>query len=86
MNKAQMIFDSKVSFEPGTGRAILWADTPPGVRFQVLIDPRYAVHLWGLPTPVAPLAFLKAINEHLDEITKAAIAAYADGQLVLQLD
>ena len=32
-----MVFDRTVSFEVGTGRAILWADTPLGARFRVVI-------------------------------------------------
>jgi hypothetical protein len=81
-----MIFDSRATFEPGTGRAILWADTPIGARFQVVIGPQYAVDLWGLRRPVEPSRFAAAIQEHMDEITKAAVAAYANGELVLQLD
>jgi hypothetical protein len=81
-----MIFDRTVSFEVGTGRAILWADTPLGARFHVVIDPRYAVDLWGLRRPVEAVKFAAAIREHMDEITKMAAAAYADGELVLELD
>ena len=81
-----MLFDTEIMFEPGTGRAVLWADTPAGARFQVLIDPQYAIDMWGLHKPVERLEFLRAINEHMDEITKAATAAYAGGELLLQLD
>jgi hypothetical protein len=81
-----MIFDRTVSFEVGTGRAILWADTPLGARFRVVLDPRYAVDLWGLRQPVEAIKFAAAIREHLDEITKAATAAYADGELALEID
>jgi hypothetical protein len=81
-----MNFDRVITIEPGTGRAILWADTPAGARFRVVIDPRYAVDLWGLKPPAEAAFFLAAIREHMDEITKAAIAAYANGELVLQLD
>jgi hypothetical protein len=81
-----MIFDRTVSFEVGTGRAILWADTPLGGRFRVVLDPRYAVDLWGLRQPVEAIKFAAAIREHLDEITKAATAAYADGELALEID
>ena len=81
-----MIFDRTVSFEVGSGRAILWADTPLGARFRVVIDPRYAIDLWGLRRPVEPVKFAAAIREHMDEITKAATAAFADGELVLELD
>lgn len=81
-----MVFDRTVSFEVGTGRAILWADTPLGARFRVVIDPRYAVELWGLRQPVEAVKFAAAIREHMDEIIKAATAAYADGELVLELD
>lgn len=62
-------------FKPGTGRAIPSADTPVGTRFQVVIDPQYAIDLWGLRRPVEPLRFASAIQEHMDEITKAAVAA-----------
>jgi hypothetical protein len=75
-----------VTIEPDTGRAILWADTPLGARFRVVIDPQYAIDLWGLRRPVEVRRFLAAIREHMDEITKAAVSAYADGELVLQLD
>ncbi len=81
-----MTFDRTVTIEPQTGRAVLWADTLAGVRFRVTIDPRYAVDLWGLRRPVEGRAFVAAIREHMDEINKAALAAYADGELVLQLD
>ena len=81
-----MTFDRTVTIEPGTGRAVLWADTIAGVRFRVVIDPQYAVDLWGLRRPVEALRFIAAIREHMDEINKAALAAYADGELVLQLD
>lgn len=81
-----MTFDRTVSFEVGTGRATLWADTPLGARFRVVIDPRYAVDLWGLRQPVEAVKFAAAIREHMDEIVKAATAAYADGELVLELD
>ena len=81
-----MVFDRTISFEVGTCRAILWADTPLGARFRVMIDPRYAVDLWGVRQPVEPVKFAAAIREHMDEITKAATATYADGELVLELD
>jgi hypothetical protein len=81
-----MIFDATVTIEPETGRAILWADTLAGARFRVVIDPQYAIDLWGLPRPLELSRFLAAIREHMDEINKAALAAYADGELVLQLD
>jgi hypothetical protein len=57
-----------------------------GTRFQVAIDPQYAIDLWGLRRPVEPSEFASAIQEHMDEITRAAVAAYASGELVLQLD
>lgn len=81
-----MVFDSRVTFEPGTGRAILRADTLAGTSFQVIVDPQYAIDLWGVRRPVDPLKFASAIREHLGEITKAAVSTYADGELVLQLD
>jgi len=81
-----MTFDRTVTIEPETGRAVLWADTLMGVRFRVVIDPQYAIDLWGLRRPFEASRFVAAIREHMDEITKAAIAAYADGELVLQLD
>jgi hypothetical protein len=81
-----MVFETKISFEPGTCRAVLWADTPAGARFKVLVDPQYAIELWGLRKPVELIEFVRAIKEHMDEITKAATAAYARGELVLQLD
>jgi hypothetical protein len=81
-----MTFDRTVTIEPETGRAILWADTLMGARFRVVIDPQYAIDLWGLRLPFEVSRFVAAIREHMDEITKAAIAAYADGELVLQLD
>jgi hypothetical protein len=81
-----MVFDRIVSFEAGTGRAILWADAPLGARFRVVIDPQYAVDLWGLRRPVEAAKFAATIREHMDEILKAATAAYADGELVLELD
>jgi hypothetical protein len=46
----------------------------------------YAVELWGLRRPVEAVKFAAAIREHMDEIIKAATAAYADGELVLELD
>jgi hypothetical protein len=79
-------FDSTVTIEPDTGRAILWADTPMGTRFRVIIDPQYAIDLWGLRRPLEASRFLAAIREHMDEITTAAVSAFADGELVLQLD
>ena len=57
-----------------------------GARFRVIVDPRYAIDLWGLRRPVEPRKLFAAIREHMDEINKAALAAYADGDLVLQLD
>jgi hypothetical protein len=81
-----MVFDRTISFEVGTGRAILWADTPLGARFRVMIDPRYAVDLWGIRQPVEPTKFAAAIREHMGEVMKAATAAFADGELVLELD
>lgn len=81
-----MRFDSRVTIEPDTGRAILWADTVMGTRFRVVIDPQYAIDLWGLRPPIEVSHFLAAIREHMDEITKAALSAFADGELVLQLD
>lgn len=81
-----MTFDRVITIESGTGRAILWADTPAGARFRVIIDPQYAVDLWGLQPPVEAASFLAAIREHMDEVTKAAVSAYAAGELVLQLD
>ena len=81
-----MTFDRTVTIEPHTGRAVLWADTNIGARFRVIIDPQYAIDLGGLRRPVDPLKFAAAIREHMDEINKAALAAYADGELVLQLD
>jgi hypothetical protein len=81
-----MVFDRTVTIEPGTGRAILWADTVAGARFRVVVDPQYAIDLWGLRRPLDASRFLAAIREHLDEITQAAVSAYADGDLVLQLD
>ena len=81
-----MRFDSRVTIEPDTGRAILWADTVMGTRFRVVIDPQYAIDLWGLRPPIEASHLLAAIREHMDEITKAAISAFADGELVLQLD
>jgi hypothetical protein len=81
-----MTFDRTVTIEPETGRAVLWADTLAGARFRVVIDPQYAIDLWGLRRPVEPRRFVAAIREHMDEINKAALAAYADGVLVLQLD
>jgi len=80
-----MTFDRTVTIEPYTGRAILFADTPLG-RFRASIDPRYAIDLWGVPRPLDAATFIAAIREHMDEIVKAATAAYADGELVLQLD
>ena len=80
-----MTFDRTITIEPYTGRAILFADTPMG-RFRASIDPRYANDLWGLPRPLDAATFISAIREHIDEIIKAAINAYADGELVLQLD
>jgi hypothetical protein len=80
-----MAFES-VTFEPGTGRAVLWADTPMGTLFQVVIDPQHAIGLWGLRRPLEPSKFAAAILEHMDEITKAAVTAYENGELVLQLD
>ena len=80
-----MIFES-VTFKPGKRRAVLSADAPMGRRFQVVIDPPYAIDLWGLRRPVQPSEFAAAIQEHMDEITKAAVAACAGGELVLQLD
>ena len=81
-----MRFDSRVTIEPDTGRAILWADTVMATRFRVVIDPQYAIDLWGLRPPIEVSHFLAAIREHMDEITKAALSAFADGELVLQLD
>jgi hypothetical protein len=81
-----MTFDSTVTIEPGTGKAILWADTAAGARFRVVIDPQYAIDLWGLRRPVELSCFLEAIREHMDEIRTAALSALADGELVLQLD
>jgi hypothetical protein len=81
-----MTFDDRLTFELGTGRAILWADTLAGTRFQVIIDPQYAIDLSGLRRPPQPPEFLAAIREHMEEIAKAATTAYADGELVLQLD
>lgn len=81
-----MRFDSRVAIEPDTGRAILWADTPLGARFRVVINPQYAIELWGVRPPIEVSHFLTAIREHMDEITKAALSAFADGELVLQLD
>ena len=81
-----MTFDRTVTIERATGRAILWADPPSGPRFRVVIDPQYAIDLWGLCRPIDAVKFTAAIREHLDEINKAALAAYADGELVLQLD
>ena len=81
-----MTFDRTVTIEPETGRAVLWADTLAGARFRVVIDPKYAIDLWGLRRPVDARKFIVAICEHMDEINKAALAAYADGELVLQLD
>jgi hypothetical protein len=57
-----------------------------GTRFRVVIDPQYAIDLWGLRPPIEVSHFLAAIREHMDEITKAALSAFADGELVLQLD
>jgi hypothetical protein len=56
-----MNFDSRVTFEPGTGRAILWADTVAGIGFQLTIDPQYAVDLWGLRRPIEARKFTAAI-------------------------
>jgi hypothetical protein len=81
-----MTFDGTVMIEPETGRAVLWADTLAGARFRVVIDSQYAIDLWGLRRPFEPRQFAAAIREHMDEINKAALAAYADGELVLQLD
>lgn len=81
-----MMFDRTVTIEPGTGRAVLWADTLAGARFRVVIDPQYAIDLWAVRRPVEAAKFVAAIREHMDEINKAALAAYADGELVLQLD
>ena len=78
-------FDSTVTIEPHTGRAILWADTVFGTRFRVVIDPQYAVDLWGVRQPIEVSRFLAAIREHMDEIRTAALSAFADGELVLQL-
>lgn len=53
------------------------------------MDPHSAIDLWGLRRPVEVSRFLAAIREHMermDEISKAAVSAYADGELVLQLD
>jgi hypothetical protein len=36
--------------------------------------------------PVEAASFLAAIREHMDEITKAAVSAYARGELVMRLD
>jgi hypothetical protein len=47
---------------------------------------QYAIDLWGLRPPIEISRFLAAIREHMDEITKAALSAFADGELVLQLD
>jgi hypothetical protein len=80
-----MIFDSTVTFEPGTDRAILWADAPAGARVQVIIDPKYAINLSGLRRPLDLETFGTAIRKHLREIIKAATAAYADRELVLGL-
>jgi hypothetical protein len=81
-----MTFDRVITIESGTGRAILWADTPAGARFRVVIDPQYAVDLWGVRRPVETASFLVAIRDHMDEVTKAAVSAYARGELVVQLD
>jgi hypothetical protein len=35
---------------------------------------------------VEPVKFAAAIREHMDEVIRAAVAAYADGELVLELD
>lgn len=56
-----MRFDSRVTIEPDTGRAILWADTTMGTRFRVVIDPQYAIDLWGLRPPIELSHFLAAI-------------------------
>ena len=81
-----MTFDRTVAIEPGTGCAVLWADTVAGAGFRVVIDPKYAIDLWGLRRPIEAARFVAAIREHMDEINKAALAAYADGELVLELD
>jgi hypothetical protein len=81
-----MTLDRTVTIEPGTGRAVLWADTLAGARFRVIVAPQYAIDLWGLRRPLDARKFIAAIREHMEEINKAALAAYADGELVLQLD
>jgi hypothetical protein len=75
-----------VTIEPDTGRATLWSDTIMGTRFRVVVDPQSTIDLWGLRPAIEVSHFLVAIREHMDEITKAALSAFADGELVLQLD
>jgi hypothetical protein len=79
-------FDSRVTIEPDTGRAILWADTTMGTRFRVVIDPAVRNRSMGAAAAIEVSHFLAAIREHMDEITKAALSAFTDGELVLQLD
>lgn len=80
-----MIVDKDIAIEQRSGRATLWADTPAGTRFQVVIDPQYAVDYWLLPHPIDVREFKDAIREHMDEILQDAKAAYAKGKLVLEL-
>jgi hypothetical protein len=63
-----MTFDRTVTIERDTGRTILWADTLSGPRFRVVIDPQYAIDLWGLCRPIDAVKFTAAIREHLGEI------------------
>ena len=79
-----MIFND-ITIERGTSRAVLWADTAAGTRFQVVIDPQYAVDHWLLPHPIDVREFKDAIREHMDEILEDAKAAYSKGKRVLEV-
>jgi len=80
-----MIFGDDIAIERRTSRATLWADTPAGTRFQVIIDPQYAMDYWLLPHPTDVREFKDAIREHMDEILEDAKAAYSRGKRVLEL-
>jgi hypothetical protein len=40
----------------------------------------------GVRQPIEVSRFLAAIREHMDEIRTAALSAFADGELILQLN
>ena len=80
-----MIFDNDIVIDRRSGRATLWAVARARTRFQVVIDPQYAIDHWLLPHPIDVQEFKDAIRENMDEIVQDAKAAYAKGKLVLEL-